>query len=168
MIALREIGVGLLIGITAGSLGAWHLRGVEAERDLLALTDTFNTAVIAAQDAARAEEQRLQRQANQLAEEARKDAGKIEEKAVVVGGVTDGLQHAARVYASAATCDPGVARRGEAATRAALVLSDMLGQCAAETARLAKSADTSRLAGSTCERFADSLSRQNSPGSSAQ
>ena len=168
MLSVKEYAVGLLIGIAVGSAGAWHLRGVEADRDLLALADTYSKAVIVAQDEARADERRMQREANQLAEEARKDAAKIEEKADVVGGFTGGLQHAASVYASTATCDPGVARRGEAATRAAMVLSDLFGQCAVATKNLAKSADLARQAGTTCERFADSLSRQNSPGSSSQ
>lgn len=165
---IRDWAVSILIGAVLGGLGAWHFRGVEADRDLLELRKTFDTAVIAAQASAREDEQRMQREANKLGEEARKDAKTIDDKAVAVGDLTGRLQHAATVYASTAACDPGVARRGAAATSAAMVLSDMLGQCVAETTKLAKSADTSRLAGSTCERFADSLPGQNSPGSTSQ
>lgn len=160
MIDIRGFALALTIGVVVGSIGAWHQRGVQADRDLLALRGTFDKAVIAAQDDARAEERRLQTTTNQIAQEARKDVQQIDEAAGVVSAVTDGLQHAANVYASAVTCDPGVARRGEAATKSAMVLSDMLGQCAAETKRMAESADRSYLAGRTCERIGDALSGQ--------
>lgn len=160
MIDIRGFALALTIGVVVGSIGAWHQRGVVADRDLLALRHTFDKAVIAAQDDARAEERRLQITTNQIAQEARKDVQQIDEAAGVVSAVTGGLQHAASVYASGATCDPGVTRRGEAATQAAMVLSDMLGVCAATTKRMAESADRAYLAGRTCERIGDALSGQ--------
>lgn len=158
MIGLQECAIGLAIGIVVGSLGAWNLRGVEADRDLLALRGTFDTAVIAAQNDARLEEQQRQATVNKIAGEARKDVQQIDEATAVASVVTGGLQRAASVYASAATCDPGVARRGEAATEAAMVLSDMLGVCAETTKRMAETAERSFVAGYTCERIGDALS----------
>lgn len=157
MIDIRGFAIALTIGVLVGSIGAWHQRGVQADRDLLALRGTFDKAVIAAQDDARAEERRLQTTTNQIAQEARKDVQQIDEAAGVASAVTGGLQRAAGVYASAATCDTGVARRGEAATKAAMVLSDMLGVCAETTKRMAESADRAFLAGRTCERIVDTL-----------
>lgn len=166
MIAIA-LGIGLLIGSTSGAIGAWHLRSVAADRDMakaeaaaLTLRHTFDVAVIAAQEDARTEERKRQDAANKIAGEARKDVQQINETAAVVDGVTGGLQHAASVYASSASCDPGVARRGEAATRAAMVLSDLFGQCTAAATRLAKSADLSRVAGTACEKFGDALTGQ--------
>ena len=161
------LGIGLLVGSTSGGIGAWHLRGVVADRDLakaeadaLTLRHTFDVAVIAAQEDARTEERKRQDAANQIAGEARKDVQKVNETAAVVDGVTDGLQRAASVYASSSSCDPGVARRGEAATRAAMVLSELFGQCTATATRVAKSADLSRVAGTACEKFSDALTGQ--------
>ncbi|WP_346395607.1 DUF2514 family protein, partial [Pseudomonas syringae] len=48
--------------------------------------------------------------------------------------------------------------RGKAATRAAMVLSDLLGRADARARELAKAYDQSQIAGLACNRFADELS----------
>lgn len=156
MMSLQGVAVALVIGVAVGSMGAWAVRGQQADLDMAKLASTFATAVETAKDDARAEERKLQVQANKIAEEARKDVQTINESAAVVDAVTGGLQHDAAVYASQ-VCDPGVARRGAAATRSAMVLSDLFGQCVETAARVAKEADLARAAGTACERVADSF-----------
>lgn len=60
---------------------------------------------------------------------------------------------AARLAATANDCaaDPGVAARGQAATRAAMVLSDLFQRADKRAGELAKAYDRSRIAGLACE-----------------
>lgn len=162
MISLQECAIGLAIGLVVGSLGAWHLRGVEADRDLLELRGTFDTAVLAAQEDARTEERRRLTAVNTIAGDARHEITALEPTFSAGLVVSNSLQHAASVYAAGASCDTGVARRGEAATKAAILLSDMLGKCSSRAAELAKYADQARIAGSTCERASDAIAGQSS------
>lgn len=162
MISLQECAIGLAIGLVVGSLGAWHLRGVEADRDLLALAKTFETAVQVAQEEARAEERRRYDAIKTIAGDARNEIENLGPIFSAGADVSVSLQHAASVYAAGASCDPGVARRGAAATEAAILLSDMLSQCSARAAGLAQYADKARIAGSTCERAADAIAGQSS------
>nr|WP_318187366.1 DUF2514 family protein [Pseudomonas fluorescens] len=58
-----------------------------------------------------------------------------------------------RLAATPSNCpgDSGVARRGEAAARAAMVLSDMFKRADARAGELAKAYDRARIAGLACE-----------------
>ncbi|WP_327440354.1 DUF2514 family protein [Pseudomonas donghuensis] len=60
---------------------------------------------------------------------------------------------AARLAERAGACsaDPAVAARGQAATRAAMVLSDLLTRTDARAGELAKAYDRARVAGLACE-----------------
>lgn len=160
MISLQECAIGLAIGLVVGSLGAWHLRGVEADRDLLALAKTFETAVQVAQEDARAEERRRYDAIKTISGEARNEITALEPTFSAGLSVSGSVQRAASVYAAGASCDTGVARRGEAATKAAILLSELLGVCSERAAGLAKYADQARIAGSTCERAADAIAAQ--------
>lgn len=153
----RIIAGGLAIGV--GFAGGWVVRGWLADADLLALRGTFDRAVIAAQEDARADERRMQAEINEIAVGARNASKEIDLAAGYAGVVSDGVQQAASAYASAATCDPGVADRGKAATQAAMVLSDMLGVCSATATRVAESAERFRVAGESCERAYDALTK---------
>jgi hypothetical protein len=53
--------------------------------------------------------------------------------------------------------DTGAAERGETATRAAMVLSDLLKRADARAGELAKAYDGARIAGQACERMYDAL-----------
>ncbi|KPY93317.1 Uncharacterized protein ALO36_04280, partial [Pseudomonas syringae pv. tomato] len=53
--------------------------------------------------------------------------------------------------------DTGASERGKAATRAAMVLSDLLGRADSRAGELAKAYDQSRVAGLACERSYQSL-----------
>ena len=66
---------------------------------------------------------------------------------------------AARYVAAASKCaaDSTAATRGQAATRAAMVLSDLLARADARAGELAKALDRARIAGEQCEREYDAL-----------
>lgn len=72
------------------------------------------------------------------------------------------LRDEAGQFASIVSCpgpDPAVATRGEAARRAAMVLSDLLSRADARAGELAAVADRARIAGLACEQAYGSLGR---------
>ncbi len=72
------------------------------------------------------------------------------------------LQHDAAQLAATVSCpgpDPAAAARGQAATRAAMVLSDLLTRADARAGELAKAYDRARIAGELCEALYDGLRR---------
>ncbi|MEE5138656.1 DUF2514 domain-containing protein [Pseudomonas alliivorans] len=109
----------------------------------------------------RTEEQRRQKAANQVANNARQ-----EQTVAVVDGVADdasgdGLRVKSEKLAATTGCAPGdtgAAERGKAATSAAMVLSDLLSRADARARELAKYADSARIAGNACEASYGSLS----------
>lgn len=109
----------------------------------------------------RTEEQRRQSAANQVANNARQ-----EQTVAVVDGVVDdasgdGLRVKSEKLAAATGCaasDTGASQRSKAATRAAMVLSDLLGRADARARDLAKYADSARIAGQACQASYESLS----------
>ena len=161
---LQGITAGLLLGFFVGAGTAWHFRGVESDKALLELTGTFETAVAAAKDDAIAEERRRAAGVAKVAEEGRKQNEKVEANATVNAGSTVSLSSAATSYAATAGCDTGPARRGEAATRAAMVLSELLGESNQRASNLAKTADDARTRGLTCERAYQALKTRDKSG----
>jgi len=70
------------------------------------------------------------------------------------------LQHDAAQLAASVRCpgtDPAAVARGQAATRAALVLSDLLARADARAGELAKAYDQARIAGLQCAQEYDGL-----------
>jgi len=70
------------------------------------------------------------------------------------------LQHDAAQLAASVSCpgaDPAAVARGQAATRAAMVLSDLLARADARAGELAKAYDQARIAGEQCGRESDGL-----------
>lgn len=64
-------------------------------------------------------------------------------------------------FAAAVSCpgtDTAAVARGKAATRAAMVLSDLLARADARAGELAKAYDQARIAGEQCQREYDALS----------
>ncbi len=109
----------------------------------------------------RTEEQRRQKAANQVVNDARQEQTAALTDAAVADAAGDRLRVEAGKLAATASCAPGdsgAAERGKAATRAAMVLSDLLGRADARAGELAKAYDQSRIAGLACNRFADELS----------
>ncbi|KPB31518.1 putative prophage PSSB64-02 [Pseudomonas amygdali pv. sesami] len=108
----------------------------------------------------RTEEQRRQKAANQVANDARQEQTAALTDAAVADAAGDRLRFEAGKLAAASSCAPvdtGSAQRGKAATRAAMVLSDLLGRADARAGELAKAYDESRIAGLACERSYNSL-----------
>ncbi|QBJ04548.1 Rz-like spanin [Pseudomonas phage Lana] len=142
----------LVIGAGVGAWVAWGVRATQADLDLLGLRNTYDTATAAAKDESRSAEQALQRQIDDLSEKARDDRHEIDTDVAVAGDTTDGLLHAAaNLRYSASACDPGVARRGQAATKAALLYSELLEETQRLAKGLAEEAERTRAAGATCE-----------------
>lgn len=113
----------------------------------------------------RSARQEEQRRAN-VREEVRADA--LEERTIADAGAADAdvagqrLRSDAVQLAAAVSC-PGTntaaIARGQAATRAAMVLSDLLTRTDARAGELAKAYDRARIAGQQCEAEYDALSK---------
>ncbi|MEQ4255435.1 DUF2514 domain-containing protein [Pseudomonas syringae] len=109
----------------------------------------------------RTEEQRRQKAANQVANDARQEQTAALTDAAVADAAGDRLRVEAGKLAATASCAPGdtgAAERGKAASRAAMVLSELLGRADARAGELAKAYDQSRIAGLACNRFVEELS----------
>lgn len=150
-VLLLAVCASILAGAAGGGYAAWQYQGVKANNQLLELRRTYDTATTAAKDQSRAVEQGLQRTINDLSKKARDESNQIDSRVAVVASGTDSLLHAADQHLSAAACDPGVARRGEAATSAAYLYSQLLGESQRLAAGLAEEADRTRSAGASCE-----------------
>lgn len=150
-ILIIAVGAALAIGAAGGGYAAWSARDTKANLQLLDLRNTYDDATAKAKDASREVEQSLQLQINDLSRKARDESNQIDSNVVAAGGSTDGLLHAATERFSAASCDPGVARRGQAATSAAYLYSQLLGESQLLAKGLAEEADRARSAGASCE-----------------
>lgn len=100
----------------------------------------------------------------QAQEEAR--ANGHEERSIANAGATDAdasgqrLRNESAKLAAAVSCpgtDTAAVARGQAATRAAMVLSDLLARADARAGELAKAYDQARIAGEQCQREYDAL-----------
>nr|WP_245227527.1 MULTISPECIES: DUF2514 domain-containing protein [unclassified Pseudomonas] len=141
-----------LHGVTVTDL-AWKAKWAEEVSTQFEAVATTTTEY-------RTEEQRRQKAANQVANDARQEQTAALTDAAVADAAGDRLRVEARKLAAATSCAPGdtgAAERGKAASRAAMVLSDLLGRADARAGELAKAYDESRIAGLACNRFVDAL-----------
>ncbi|MDP5165599.1 DUF2514 domain-containing protein [Pseudomonas syringae] len=139
-------------GVTVTDL-AWKAKWAEE-------VSTQSEAVATTTTEYRTEEQRRQKAANQVANDARQNQTAALTDAAVADAAGDRLRVEAGKLAATASCvpgDTGAAERGKAASRAAMVLSDLLGRADARAGELAKAYDESRIAGLACNRFVDAL-----------
>lgn len=116
-------------------------------------------AKVSAVQAARAEERRLQREANQVGRDAREQNVAVDVDAVSLDAAGERLHvEAGKLAADMGRCasNTRTADRGASATRAAMVLSQLLERADARAGELAKAYDRARIAGLTCERAYDS------------
>ncbi|WP_122586627.1 DUF2514 domain-containing protein [Pseudomonas viridiflava] len=110
----------------------------------------------------RTEEQRRQKAANQVANDARQEQTAALADAAGADTAGDRLRSEAGKLAASASCvpsDPGIADRGKNAIRAAMVLSDLLGRADARAGELARYADQLRVAGQACQASYDLSNR---------
>jgi hypothetical protein len=153
------VGAALVIGAGAGGYAAWQYRAMKADNDLLDLRNTFDSATAAAKEQSLGVERELQAQINQVSQKGRDENQKIESNAAVAASTTGSLLAAADQRFSATACDPGVARRGAAATSAAYLYSQLLGESQRLAEGLAKEADSARSRGQSCEAAYDTVRR---------
>lgn len=163
MLDLKTLVLAVVLALLGGAaVGAWlgyEYRDNKAVSQLLDLRLTYDKATAAANEQARATEQSLQTQINELGRKGRDETQKINTHADAAADSTAGLLKAAGEHLSAAACDPGVARRGEAATSAAFLYSQLLGESQLLAKGLAEEADRARSAGASCEIAYDLMRR---------
>lgn len=162
----KAVGLLLILLALAGALYGTYRHGVSVTD--LAWKAKWAEEVSAQSDAVatttteyRTEEQRRQKAANQVANDARQEQTAALTDAAVADAAGDRLRVEAGKLAATTSCAPGdtdAAERGKAASRAAMVLSDLLGRADARAGELAKAYDESRIAGLACNRFVDELS----------
>jgi uncharacterized protein YbjQ (UPF0145 family) len=165
---LAQIGaVLLLIGLAAAALYGSYNHGVTVtelrwqaqQSDQAALQAK---ALVARTTENRTEEQRRQTAVNEVANDSKEQGAAAAIGIAAASAAADGLRSdTARVIAAGAGVpgDPGLADRGEATRRAALVLSGLLDRSVARNRELAKGFDDARRAGLTCERAWASLTK---------
>jgi FtsZ-interacting cell division protein ZipA len=156
--------LGLLALMLASYWGTYqHGRSVERSQALAASAQRDSDdrlAEVQGERAARYEEQRRA----QAQEEARTHAHEQHQVADAGAAGADAagqrLQHDAAQLAATVSCpgpDSAAVARGQAATRAAMVLSDLLARADARAGELAKAYDRARIAGEQCAREYDAL-----------
>ncbi|QVI69627.1 DUF2514 domain-containing protein [Pseudomonas syringae] len=162
----KAVGLLLILLALAGALYGSYLHGVTVtdlawKAKWAEEVSTQSEAVATTTTEYRTEEQRRQKAANQVANDARQEQTAALTDAAVADAAGDRLRVEAGKLATATSCAPGdtgAAERGKAASRAAMVLSDLLGRADARAGELAKAYDESRIAGLACNRFVDELS----------
>lgn len=121
-------------------------------------SDTLGRARVAAVESALTEERRARAAAIEATENAHKQNATVDIGHADNGGAADRLRIDAARLANAASNLPSaatLAARSEAATRAAMVLSDLLDRSIETNRELALAYDRARIAGETCERVSD-------------
>ncbi len=162
--------LGLLALVLASYWGTYqHGRSVERSQALAASAERDSgdrRAEALGQRDAREEEQRRA----QAQEEARAHAHEQHQVADAGAAGADAagqrLQHDAAQLAATVSCagaDPAAVARGQAATRAAMVLSDLLARADARAGELAKEYDRARIAGLACEASYTALTNRKEP-----
>ena len=134
-------------GVTVTDL-AWKAKWAEEVR-------AQSEAVATTATEYRTEEQRRQKAANQVANDARQEQTAALTDAAVADAAGDRLRVEAGKLAASASCvssDSGIADRGKNAARAAMVLSDLLSRADTRTGELARYADKMTIALQACER----------------
>ncbi|EKG38089.1 DUF2514 domain-containing protein [Pseudomonas syringae] len=161
----KAVGLLLLLLALAGALYGAYRHGVSVtdlawKAKWAEQVSTQSEAVATTTTEYRTEEQRRQKAANQVANDARQEQTAALTDAAVADAAGNRLRVEAGKLAATASCTPGdtgAADRGKTATRAAMVLSDLLGRADTRAGELAKAYDESRIAGLACNRFVEAL-----------
>ncbi len=145
----------LAMAISAG--GTWQVQDWRYGEQLADIERDHAVALKGAGDDARKEEQRRQASVNKEASDAREQNKAATVDAGTADAAGDRLHVEASQFAATACGDPGTAQRGASATRAAMVLSDLLQRADKRAGELAVAYDRARIAGLACERSFDSM-----------
>lgn len=130
----------------------WQVQDWRYGKQLAEIGEAQALAITEASNTARASEQRRQSAVNKEASDAREQNKAATADAGTADAVGDRLHFEASKFAAAACSDPRTAQRGASATRAAMVLSDLLQRADKRAGELAVAYDRARIAGLTCER----------------
>lgn len=148
----------LVLILMASAAGAtWLAQDWRFGKKLAVLGEAHALAISEAGRVAREEEQRRQSAVNKEASDAREQNKAAAVDAGTADAAGDRLHIDAGKFAASACGDPGVAQRGASATRAAMVLSDLLQRADKRAGELAAAYDRARIAGLTCERSYQSV-----------
>ncbi|MGE8045131.1 DUF2514 domain-containing protein [Pseudomonas monteilii] len=156
--------LGLLTLVLASYWGAYqHGRAVERSQALAALAERDSgdrRAETLGQRDAREEEQRRAQAQEEVRAHAHEQHQVADAGAAGADAAGQRLQHDAAQLAATVSCagpDPAAVARGQAAIRAAMVLSDLLARADTRAGELAKAYDRARIAGEQCEQEYDRL-----------
>lgn len=151
------VGVAVLV-LLASHWGAYeHGRSVELAQAAQASAQRDSgdrLAEVLGERSAREEEQRRAEAQEDARAHAREEHKVADVGAAGADAAGQRLQHDAANFAATVRCpgpDPAIAARGEAATRAAMVLSDLLARSVDTNRDLAAAYDRARVAGLACE-----------------
>ena len=156
--------LGLLALVLVSYWGAYqHGRSVGRSEALVASAERDSgdrLAEVLGERSARQEEQRRAKAQEEVRVHAQEERTIADAGAAGADAAGQRLQHDAAALAATVSCpatDTAAIARGQAATRAAMVLSDLLARADARAGELAKAYDLARVAGMQCEREYDGL-----------
>ncbi|PPA01319.1 DUF2514 domain-containing protein [Pseudomonas sp. MWU12-2312b] len=142
----------LILVLMANAAGAaWQVQDWRCGKQLAEIGKAQVLEITEAVNTARQEEQRRQSAVNKEASDAREQIKAATSDAGVADVAGDRLHVEAGKFAATACGDPGASQRGTSATRAAMVLSDMLERADKRAGELAVAYDRARIAGLACE-----------------
>jgi chromosome segregation ATPase len=149
----------LLIALLAGAVVYQTLALASARTEHADYVARADKAAKDATDAARAEEQRRQREINQVRDDAQHQIKAAADDAAVAAATADSLQQQIdKLLAGRSACDSRVAQGSATIRDLTTVLADLRRRADERAGELARIADASRIAGQACERAYDSLS----------
>lgn len=165
MISARTAGAATILLLVLGSYWGMYQHGRSVERGGWEVrwaerNAADSAARVQAEASAREEEQRRAAAQQKAREDAQKDQKAADADATAADAAGQRLRDEAGKFAVATSCtasDPATFARGSSATRAAMVLSDLLSRADARAGELAKAYDDARIAGLQCERERDGL-----------
>ena len=148
----------LVLVLMASAAGvSWQIQDWRYGKQLAEIGKAQALAITEAGNTARQEEQRRQAAVNKEASDAREQNNAATVDAGAADAAGERLHVEAGKLAATACGDPGAAQRGASATRAAMVLSDLLQRADKRAGELAAAYDRARIAGLTCERSYDGV-----------
>ncbi|NMY23629.1 DUF2514 family protein [Pseudomonas sp. WS 5410] len=148
----------LILVVMASAAGvSWQIQDWRYGKQLAEIGKAQALAITEAGNTARQEEQRRQSAVNKEASDAREQNKTAAVDAGTADAAGERLHVEADKFAATACGDPGAAKRGASATRAAMVLSELLQRADKRAGDLAAAYDRARIAGQACERSYESL-----------
>ena len=152
-----QAAVAILMAMLISVGGTWRVQDYRYGEQLADLGKSQALAITEAVEEARSEEQRRQASVNKEASDAREQNKAAAVDAGTADAAGDRLHVEANQFAVTACGYPGTTQRGASATRAAMVLSDLLQRADKRAGELAAAYDRARIAGLACERSFDSM-----------